>query len=103
MKRGMLKPNAAAVARRRVGNNSGSHAGIHENSPWQKNAFAAATGRIKAGSSVHRNSAGVMGNAAAKKASVVGLRPNRAAVEAQAVCPTSAPKLKTAAPTVTHC
>jgi hypothetical protein len=36
MKRGMLKANAIAVARRCVGNSSGSHVGIQENRPWQK-------------------------------------------------------------------
>ena len=30
MKRGALNANAIAVARIRVGNNSGSHTGIHE-------------------------------------------------------------------------
>ena len=35
--RGVLKIKPAAVARMRVGNSSGSHIAVHENTPWTKN------------------------------------------------------------------
>ena len=79
MSRGALKANAIAVARRWVGNSSGSQTGIHEYCPMQKNPFTAAASSSNDGSSVHQNSTHVMAKAIAKNASVIGLRPNPSA------------------------
>ena len=66
MKRGVLKQNAAPVARILVGNSSGSHTGIHEYRPRLKNPFTHAAARSRFRSWVHRKTTGVVMNARAK-------------------------------------
>src|SRR5689334_13633572 len=73
--RGVLNTNAVAVARTRVGNNSGSQHAIQVYCPDTNAPLIAAATRTKVKSVVHRNTIGTDRNASRTYAMVTGLRP----------------------------